>query len=161
MHHNIRMTDHFVFRNHLCIACECLSINLYEFIKGNNYRGFSLSLIKRFAVQILQSLCLLYEHGVIHCDLKPEVTSWFLYGTKFLLLTMYRISYWNIRPRVRSRLLTLAAAALKMIEVKEETGWLYSLCFLISVYIVYTYIQSRFYRSPEVILGKVSTLCQT
>lgn len=46
-HHNIRLTDSFVFRNHLCIVCECLSINLYEFIKANNYKGFSLSLIKR------------------------------------------------------------------------------------------------------------------
>lgn len=46
-HHNIRMTEVFVFRGHLCIACECLSMNLYEFIKGNNYRGFSLSLIRR------------------------------------------------------------------------------------------------------------------
>ena len=27
----------------------------------------------RFTIQILQSLCLLYEHQVIHCDLKPEV----------------------------------------------------------------------------------------
>ena len=98
------MTDYFVFRNHLCIACECLSINLYEFIKNNNYRGVTLNLIKRyirvtftdidiwlwlcimnyvannvscnndnrFTIQLLQSLCLLYTHGVIHCDLKPE-----------------------------------------------------------------------------------------
>lgn len=28
----------------------------------------------RFNLQLLQSLCLLYEHGVIHCDLKPEVS---------------------------------------------------------------------------------------
>lgn len=27
----------------------------------------------RFTIQILQSLCLLYEHRIIHCDLKPEV----------------------------------------------------------------------------------------
>ena len=26
----------------------------------------------RFTIQLLQSLCLLFEHGVIHCDLKPE-----------------------------------------------------------------------------------------
>ncbi|KAF7727205.1 hypothetical protein EC973_007903 [Apophysomyces ossiformis] len=71
-YHNIRMTDYFSFRNHLCIACECLSMNLYEFIKSNNFQGFSQSLIKRFTVQLLQSLCLLQDHKVIHCDLKPE-----------------------------------------------------------------------------------------
>lgn len=45
--HTIQMTDHFYFRNHLCIAFECLSMNLYEFIKSNHFQGFSLSLIKR------------------------------------------------------------------------------------------------------------------
>ncbi|RCI02611.1 hypothetical protein CU098_002194, partial [Rhizopus stolonifer] len=45
-YHMIRMTGHFYFRNHLCIAFECLSMNLYEFIKSNHFQGFSLSLIK-------------------------------------------------------------------------------------------------------------------
>ncbi|KAG0185343.1 hypothetical protein DFQ28_009499 [Apophysomyces sp. BC1034] len=93
-HHNIKMTDYFYFRNHLCIACECLSINLYEFIKSHNFKGFNVTLIKRFTLQLLQSLNLLYDHGVVHCDLKPE-----------------------------------------------------------AAHAVYTYIQSRFYRSPEIILG--------
>lgn len=66
------MTDHFYFRNHLCIVFECLSINLYEFIKQNQFRGFSLGLIRRFATQILKSLSLLHKHNVVHCDLKPE-----------------------------------------------------------------------------------------
>ncbi|CAO0790119.1 unnamed protein product [Mucor circinelloides] len=70
--HTIQMTDHFYFRNHLCIAFECLSMNLYEFIKSNHFQGFSLSLIKRMTFQILQSLSMLAEHNVIHCDLKPE-----------------------------------------------------------------------------------------
>lgn len=46
----IRKLDQFVFRKHLIITFEMLSINLYEFIKMNNYQGFSLNLIKRFAI---------------------------------------------------------------------------------------------------------------
>lgn len=46
-YHTIQMTDHFYFRQHLCIAFECLSMNLYEFIKSNHFQGFSLNLIKR------------------------------------------------------------------------------------------------------------------
>lgn len=46
-YHTIKMTDHFYFRNHLCIVFECLSMNLYEFIKSNHFQGFSQSLIKR------------------------------------------------------------------------------------------------------------------
>lgn len=69
----IQMTDHFYFRNHLCIAFECLSMNLYEFIKSNHFQGFSLSLIRKMTMQILESLLLLAHYNVIHCDLKPEV----------------------------------------------------------------------------------------
>lgn len=47
-------------------------MNLYEFIKSNDFRGFSLKLIRRFTKQMLSSLTLLKSHRVIHCDLKPE-----------------------------------------------------------------------------------------
>ncbi|KAG1099483.1 hypothetical protein G6F42_017815 [Rhizopus arrhizus] len=114
--HTIQMTDHFYFRNHLCIAFECLSMNLYEFIKSNHFQGFSLSLIKRMTFQILQSLSMLAEHNVIHCDLKPE----------------------NIMLKHPAK------SSIKVIDFGSS-------CFESER--VYTYIQSRFYRSPEVILG--------
>ena len=47
-------------------------MNLYEFIKSNDFKGFSLRLIRRFTKQMLSSLVLLKGHRVIHCDLKPE-----------------------------------------------------------------------------------------
>ena len=49
-----------------------MSVNLYEFIKNNNFRGVSLGLIRRFAVQLLASLQFLRKQRIIHCDLKPE-----------------------------------------------------------------------------------------
>jgi dual specificity tyrosine-phosphorylation-regulated kinase 2/3/4 len=52
----IHIQEHFMFRNHLCITFELLSINLYEFIKQTNFQGLSLPLIKRFAQQMLVSL---------------------------------------------------------------------------------------------------------
>lgn len=64
--------EHFYFRNHLCITFSLLSINLYEYIKNNNFQGFSISRIRRFAIQVLQSLSFLAKHRIIHCDLKPE-----------------------------------------------------------------------------------------
>lgn len=33
----IKMRDYFLWRKHLCITFEMLSINLYEFIKNNNF----------------------------------------------------------------------------------------------------------------------------
>jgi len=68
----VKRLDHFVFRKHLILTFELLSVNLYDFIKMNNFLGFSLSLIKRFAIQILISLYYMREHSIVHCDLKPE-----------------------------------------------------------------------------------------
>jgi len=112
----IRMEEYFYFRHHLCITFELLSINLYEFIKSNNFRGVSLNLIRRFAVQLLQALSFTKKHKIIHCDLKPE----------------------NILLQTTSK------SDIKLIDFGSS-------CF--DHERVFTYIQSRFYRSPEVILG--------
>ncbi len=68
----VRMNDFEVFRRHLIISFELLSINLYEFIRNNNFQGISLGLIRRFAIQLLQALKFQRDHKVVHCDLKPE-----------------------------------------------------------------------------------------
>ncbi|XP_046859436.1 dual specificity tyrosine-phosphorylation-regulated kinase 4-like isoform X2 [Xenia sp. Carnegie-2017] len=114
----IHMIDHFYFRNHLCITFELLGINLYELIKKNNFQGFSMSLIKKFAYSILQSLKIVHSSRIIHCDLKPE----------------------NILLKNKTH------SGIKIIDFGSS-------CY--ENQRVYTYIQSRFYRSPEVILGMV------
>lgn len=91
-------------------------MNLYEFIKCHDFRGFSLKLIRRFAKQLLSSLVLLKSRNVIHCDLKPE----------------------NVL------LAHPARSEIKVIDFGSSC---------LETEKVYTYIQSRFYRSPEVILG--------
>ncbi|KAK3351478.1 hypothetical protein B0H65DRAFT_123066 [Neurospora tetraspora] len=115
-HSMVNFTHSFYFRGHLCISTELLDMNLYEFIKSNAFRGFSLKLIRRFTKQMLSSLLLLKQHKVIHCDLKPE----------------------NILLRHPLH------SEIKVIDFGSS-------CFENEK--VYTYIQSRFYRSPEVILG--------
>lgn len=115
-HHVLKMIEHFYFRNHLCIATELLSINLYELIKANGFVGFTTALIRRFTSQMLMSLSLMRHHRIVHCDLKPE----------------------NVLLRHPSK------SAIKVIDFGSS-------CFENEK--IYTYIQSRFYRSPEVILG--------
>lgn len=112
----VQFTQSFYFRGHLCISTELLGMNLYEFIKCHEFRGFSLKLIRRFAKQLLSSLVLLKGHKIIHCDLKPE----------------------NIL------LAHPARSEIKVIDFGSSC---------METEKVYTYIQSRFYRSPEVILG--------
>ena len=91
-------------------------MNLYEFIKAHEFRGFSLKLIRRFTKQLISTLVLLHSKKVIHCDLKPE---------NILL----------VHP---------LHSEIRVIDFGSS-------CFEHEK--VYTYIQSRFYRSPEVILG--------
>ena len=47
-------------------------INLYELIKKNNYQGFSIHLVRRFAYSILQCMRVMFKENIIHCDMKPE-----------------------------------------------------------------------------------------
>ena len=112
----VKRLDHFLFRKHLILTFELLSVNLYDFIKMNNFLGFSLSLIKRFAIQILISLYYMREHNIVHCDLKPE----------------------NILLRKINK------SGIKIIDFGSG-------CFEDQK--IYTYIQSRFYRAPEIVLG--------
>lgn len=115
-HNVVHMLEYFYFRNHLCISFELMSLNLYELIKKNNYQGFSLSLIRRFAISLLKCLRFLKKENIIHCDLKPE----------------------NVLLKERG------SSSIKVIDFGSS-------CY--TTQRVYTYIQSRFYRSPEVILG--------
>lgn len=71
-HHILRLKDTFIHRQHLCLVFELLSVNLYELIKQNQFRGLSTTLVRVFAQQLLNALCLLSKAKLIHCDLKPE-----------------------------------------------------------------------------------------
>lgn len=50
----VRLLDCFEFKNHLCLVFELLSINLYELLKQNQFRGLPLPLIRHFIRQILE-----------------------------------------------------------------------------------------------------------
>ncbi|GAQ07676.1 serine/threonine-protein kinase ppk15 [Aspergillus lentulus] len=115
-HHLLRLKDTFIHRQHLCLVFELLSVNLYELIKQNQFRGLSTTLVRVFAQQLLNALSLLNKAHLIHCDLKPE----------------------NILLK------NLESPIIKVIDFGSACDERQT---------VYTYIQSRFYRSPEVLLG--------
>jgi dual specificity tyrosine-phosphorylation-regulated kinase 2/3/4 len=112
----VRFLDSFVFRSHVCITYELLSMNLFEYIKLSKFRPQPLNLVKKIGASVLISLAFMSRENIVHCDLKPE----------------------NILLRQPNR------TGVKVIDLG-------SACFENER--LYTYIQSRFYRAPEVILG--------
>ncbi|KAJ3306776.1 Dual specificity tyrosine-phosphorylation-regulated kinase, partial [Blyttiomyces sp. JEL0837] len=146
----IHMLDYFYFRNHLCITFELLGINLYEWLKAGGFRGVHMGVIKRFALQIGQCMELLFENHIVHCDLKPENV--LLCDTAFLQPSRCDLAASSSDPAYSrsSNFLPPDFDPLSMVyNIKViDFG---SSCFEDER--VYTYVQSRFYRSPEVILG--------
>jgi dual specificity protein kinase YAK1 len=57
-HHLLRLKDTFIHRQHLCLVFELLSVNLYELIKQNQYRGLSTTLVRVFAQQRSSSIAI-------------------------------------------------------------------------------------------------------
>lgn len=70
--HIVQMMDSFVFRNHVCITFELLSLNLYEYIKENSFNGCGITMVRGIAGQVLRTLCFLRLQKIVHCDIKPE-----------------------------------------------------------------------------------------
>ncbi|KAL5729294.1 dual-specificity kinase [Ranunculus cassubicifolius] len=68
----VRILDWFDYRNHICIVLEKLGPSLYEFLRSNNYRPFSLGLVREFGRQLLESVAYMHDLDLIHTDLKPE-----------------------------------------------------------------------------------------
>ena len=115
IYNTVKLKNYFLFRKHICMVFELLSINLYELIIQNNYEGISLILIHRFAVQILVCLQYLTKQKIIHCDLKPE----------------------NILLKTPDKpLINIIDFGSACYESEKK----------------FMYIQSRFYRAPEIIL---------
>ena len=112
----VHLFENFTFRSHICMTFELLSYNLYEVIKRNKFQGFSLHLVRKFAVNIIICLEALHRNKIIHCDLKPE----------------------NVLLKTKDK------SGIKVIDFGSS-------CY--EHQRIYTYIQSRFYRAPEVILG--------
>ena len=112
----VTLLYHFTFREHVCLVCELLGSNLFDYLKLNKFKGFPLQWVRSIGKRLVNIMVELQGCEIIHCDLKPE-NILFTDSTK---------------------------AAIKLIDFGSS-------CFNSEQ--MYTYIQSRFYRAPEIILG--------
>ncbi len=67
----VKLKRNFTFRNHLCLVFELLSYNLYDLLRNTNFRGVSLNLTRKFALQLLSALLFLSqpELNILHCGM--------------------------------------------------------------------------------------------
>ena len=144
----VKLKRHFMWRSHLCLVFELLSYNLYDLLRNTNFRGVSLNLTRKFAQQLCTALLFLAspELNIIHCDLKPE---------NILLCNPKRSAI---------KIVDFGSSCQLGQRVRLSKLWGFHLLFIMldrrvlnAVSIlrlqIYQYIQSRFYRSPEVLLG--------
>mmetsp|Transcript_8080 Transcript_8080/g.16259 ORF Transcript_8080/g.16259 Transcript_8080/m.16259 type:complete len:1277 (-) Transcript_8080:118-3948(-) len=175
----VNMNCYFMYQSHLCLVFQLLGLNLYEILKGRQFRGLPLAVVRSIVKQSLQGVKELSHRSIVHCDLKPE--NILVSSDEFVKEIVNAgnaprksdaskseidsassaskqtnlSSSTEANPSEASRADTIQAAnhdetvdhldqGIKLIDFG-------SACFEGST--AHTYIQSRFYRSPEVILG--------
>lgn len=125
----LQYKDHFHFRGHMCIVTEILSLNLFSLLEITNLRGLTLNVVRIFAEKILRGLNFIHQELLIHCDIKPE----------------------NIMIKLPHILNTRELESVDPSSIHVKIIDFGSACFEGET--TYSYIQSRFYRAPEVIIG--------
>jgi len=65
-------TTHIRHQKHVCIAFERLGKSVYEFIKANRYRGFTLPQVADMGFQLCHAIEFCHSIDLTHTDLKPE-----------------------------------------------------------------------------------------
>ena len=156
--HIIRFYDYFSYNKHLCIVMELLQKTLYQLLEMNNLKGISLGSIRYICRQILQAVEYMHSMKIIHTDLKPEnillsVSKDDNNETNKSNLNISNINNQknNINQNTNSvNNLSITSRMNKRVQIKiADFG---TACTLQKLQ-EHKYIQSMYYRAPEVIIG--------
>jgi serine/threonine protein kinase len=173
----LRLLCFFMYRSHLCLVFEMLGLNLYEVLKRRQFRGLPLSLVHQIVKQSVEGIKEFSRKNIVHCDLKPEnvllisnevVESVVAAGEKrregivtgaegspsieaTVALDTECFNGTVISTDGGAVNVTKALSTKKTSAKKIKLIDFGSACF--EGYPSHTYIQSRFYRSPEVLVG--------
>ncbi|KAG1358928.1 serine/threonine-protein kinase AFC2 [Cocos nucifera] len=127
----VQLRNWFDYRNHICIVFEKLGPSLYDFLRKNGYRPFSIDLVRELGRQLLESVAFMHDLHLIHTDLKPE---------NILFVSS---QYIKVPDGFYSKRLP-KSSAIKLIDFGSTTNDHHDHSYIVS---------TRHYRAPEVILG--------
>ena len=170
----VNLISYFIHENHLCLVFELLGLNLYEVLKRRQFRGLSLTMVRDIIRQSVEGILELSRKNIVHCDLKPE---------NILFVSNDIITYVDEGNKVRKQQqenrskstppvpstehsrnsppITTSTSTIIPDDTIPNTATnpncqiklidFGSACF--EGHTAHSYIQSRFYRCPEVLLG--------
>eukprot|EP01018_Ginkgo_biloba_P011411 Gb_41363 [translate_table: standard] len=138
----VQMRNWFDYRNHTCIVFEKLGPSLYDFLRKNNYRPFTIGLVRELGRQLLESVAYMHDLHLIHTDLKPENV--LFVSSDYVKVPDYKNCSTNsLQDRTCSMRLP-KSSAIKLIDFGSTTFGNQD---------HHSVISTRHYRAPEVILG--------
>jgi len=74
--HCIQIIEYFYINKenyeYFAIVFELLGLSLYDYLKDNSYKGYTMTQIQSFARQVFEGIAFLHSIDIIHTDLKPE-----------------------------------------------------------------------------------------
>ena len=149
--HFTKIFDVFSYCNHLCMLFELLDQDLNQLLKMNNRQGISLSSIRFISRQLFEGVELIHKCKIVHADLKPE---------NILLTVRKDENVENINPNNNNNISSNSAVERNNTNNTNKTnknkisikiGDFGNSSYQRNNY--YAYVQSTYYRAPEVILG--------
>lgn len=151
--HTLRLLSYFYTTNrHLCLVTPLHGPNLYSALQNNDHHGFPLRFVRRICSQLFRAVSLLHELGITHLDLKPE---------NVLLADNKAAEAAAVALTGGTTAIDLSApGATSMTAEAAEEALNVTLIDLGSAGYISEqrpapsqYVQSRFYRAPEVVLS--------
>ena len=175
----IRLMCYFMHSSHLCLVFEMLGPNLYELLKKRQFCGLPIGAVRSLVRQVTEGIKLLVEKSIVHCDLKPENILMVRSDVECViseckkrgdvLFTDKSRNDSTRRGTTEKKATKVSAASKKMAQQSQKSNlgimsesseneeqWIKLIDFGSACFegqSTYTYIQSRFYRSPEVLIG--------